>query len=136
MIRKMNRTSFLRRGLLIMVGTLSVGLGVAGVLLPLLPATPFFLVAAACYARSSDRLHRRLLANRFISNSIASYQAGTGIPARTKAVAIGFLWITLLVSALLVQVWWIRAILGAVAVGVPLFILSLPTPDRGAVSHH
>lgn len=62
-----------------------------------------------------------------LSSYIANYRAGKGIPARTKAVSICVLWITLAVSALMVQIWWIWLILGAVAVGVPLFILSLPT---------
>ena len=128
----MNATSFLRRGFLITAGTLSVGVGVVGIFLPILPTTPFLLVAAACYVRSSNRLYRWLLRNRVTSNYIASYRAGKGIPARTKAVSICVPWITLAVSAFMVQIWWIWLILGAVAVGVPLFILSLPTLERGA----
>ena len=123
----MNETGFLRRGFLITAGTLSAGVGIAGVFVPLLPTTPFLLVAAACYVRSSKRLYRWLLTNRVTSSYIADYRAGKGIPAGTKAVSICVLWITLAVSAFMVQVWWIWLILGAVAVGVPLFILSLPT---------
>lgn len=123
----MNGTDLLKRGFLVTAGTLSMGVGIAGIFVPLLPATPFLLVAAACYVRSSNRLYRWLLTNRVTSSYIANYRAGKGIPARTKALSIGVLWITLAVSALMVQIWWIWLILGAVAVGVPLFILSLPT---------
>ncbi len=120
-------TSFLRKGFLITAGTLSVAVGVVGIFLPLLPTTPFFLVAAACYIRSSNRLYRWLLTNKVTTSYIGSYREGRGIPVRTKAVSICVLWITLAVSAYLFQIWWIWLILGAVAVGVPLFILSLPT---------
>ena len=127
LIRRMNGTDVLRRAFLITAGTLSMGVGIAGIFLPLLPATPFLLVAAACYVRSSKRLYGWLLTNRVTGSYIANYRAGKGIPARTKAVSICILWITLVVSALMVQIWWIWLILGAVAAGVPLFILSLPT---------
>ena len=123
----MNARKFLRKGFLITAGTLSVGVGVAGIFLPLLPATPFFLVAAACYVRSSNRLNRWLLTNRVTGSYIANYRAGHGIPLRAKATSICVLWITLAISAWMVQIWWVWLILGAVAVGVPLFILSLPT---------
>ena len=127
----MSARNFVRRGFLITAGTLSVGVGIVGIFLPLLPATPFLLVAAACYVRSSNRLYRWLLTNRVTSSYVANYRAGKGISPKAKAVSICLLWITLAVSALMVQIWWIWLILGAVAVGVPLFILSLPTLEGG-----
>ena len=131
----MNGTSFLKRGVLIAAGTLSLGVAIVGIFLPLLPATPFLLIAAACYVRSSDRLYRWLLANPVTSSYISNDRAGKGIPTRAKAASIGFLWITLAASALMVQIWWIWTILGAVAVGVPLFILSLPTLEKEEGRH-
>lgn len=123
----------LRRGFLITVGTLSAGVGVVGIFVPLLPTTVFLLLAAACYVRSSNRFYRWLLTNRVTGSYIANYRAGNGIPARAKAISICYLWITLAVSAFMVQIWWTWLILSAVAVGVPLFILSLSTLERGAV---
>ena len=114
-------------------GTFNVGVGVAGIFLPLLPATPFLLLAAACYVRSSNRLYRWLLTNRVTRSYIANYRPGKGISPRVKAVSISVHWLTLAASAVMIQIWWIWLILGAVAVGVPLFILSLPTLERGAV---
>ena len=96
----MNGTSFLKRGVLITAGSLSLGVAVIGIFLPLLPATPFLLISAACYVRSSDRLYRWLLANPVTSSYISNFRAGKGIPARAKAASIGFLWITLAVSRL------------------------------------
>jgi uncharacterized membrane protein YbaN (DUF454 family) len=127
----MNARKLLRKGLLVTAGTVSVGVGIAGIFLPLLPATPFLLFAAACYVRSSDKLYRWLLSNRVTASYIANYRAGNGIPARAKVVSICVLWITLAISASMVQIWWVWVILGAVAVGVPLYILSLPTLQSG-----
>ena len=131
----MNETGFLRRGFLIAAGTLSVAVGIAGIFVPLLPTTVFLLLAAACYVRSSNRLYRWLLTNRVTGSYVANYRAGNGIPARAKAISICVLWITLAVSAFMVQIWWIWITLGAVAVGVPLFILALPTLEKGVVRH-
>lgn len=108
-------------------------MGIAGILIPLLPTTPFLLVAAACYVRSSEKLYHWLLQNRFARGYIENYREGRGLPARTKVSSIGVLWITLAVSAFMVEIWWIWIILGAVAVGVTLFILSLPTLAKGPV---
>jgi uncharacterized membrane protein YbaN (DUF454 family) len=126
----MKGAGFLRRGVLIAVGTLSVGLGMAGIFLPLLPTTVFFLAAAACFVRSSDRLYRWLLKNKLTGSYITHYREGNGIPARAKAVSIGLLWITLVASAFMVQIWWIWLILGMVAVGVPIFLVRLPSLER------
>ena len=126
----MKGTNYLKKGFLITTGTLSMGVGILGVFVPLLPATPFLLVAAACYVRSSEKLYRWLLTNRVTGSYVASYRAGEGIPARVKAIAICVLWITLAISAFMVQVGWVRLILAAVAVGVPILILSLPTLEK------
>jgi uncharacterized protein len=68
------------RAVLIATGSLSVGLGVVGIVLPLLPTTPFLLLAAACYLRSSRRLHRWLLGNRVVGGYIRRYLDGKGRP--------------------------------------------------------
>ena len=133
--RRMNGSGFLRKGLLIAAGTLSMAVGVVGIFVPLLPTTAFLLLAAACYVRSSDRLYHWLLTNRVTGSYVTNYRAGKGIPARAKAISICVLWITLAVSAFMVQIWWIWLILGAVAVGVPFFVLSLPTLERGVPRH-
>ncbi len=111
-------------------------MGIVGVFVPLLPTTVFLLLAAACYVRSSDRLYHWLLTNRVTGSFLANYRAGNGIPARAKAISIGVLWLTLAVSAFMVQIGWVWVTLGAVAVGVPLFILSRPTLERGVARHH
>lgn len=119
----------LKRWLLIVAGTLCVGLGVLGVILPLLPTTPFLLLAAACYVRSSETLYRRLKENRVTGPYIGHYREGRGMPRKAKVLTIVVLWVSLVTSALLVDLGWVRWILLAVGVGVPFLIWSLPTAE-------
>ena len=116
------------RWLYIALGSLLVGIGVLGVFLPLLPHTIFFLLAAACYARGSERAHTWLMTNRFFGRYLRNYSEHRGATAGTKAVTIAMLWIGLAISAWLIppQVW-VYAILAAVGVGVTTYVLSLHT---------
>lgn len=122
--------SRVKRVLLIVAGTLFVGLGLLGVVLPVLPTTPFLLLAAACYVRSSSRLYRWLLTNRFFGEYIRRYRDGEGIPLATKIWAICLLWLSLGSSALLAvpaRLWWVRLILLVVGLGVTNHIARIPT---------
>jgi uncharacterized membrane protein YbaN (DUF454 family) len=130
-------TSRLMRGLLIVCGTISLGLGILGIFLPLLPTTVFLLLAAACYARSSERFHRRLVEHPWLG---AYIRQSRGMTTRQKAVTITVLWVSLGAT----MVWtaeaaWLRALLVAVGVGVTLHVARLPAfspspllPDRPA----
>lgn len=121
----------LTRILLIAAGSLSVGMGVLGIFLPLLPTTPFLLLAAACYVRSSDRLYTWLITNRWLGEYIRNCQEGRGIPLRAKVLGVLLLWATILSSAFFaVETFLTRVVLLAVAVGVSAIILSFPTLRR------
>jgi uncharacterized membrane protein YbaN (DUF454 family) len=72
------------RILLIITGTLFVGLGIVGIFIPVLPTTPFLLLAAACYARSSRKFHEWLLNNRWFGDYIRNYLQGKGFPKKVK----------------------------------------------------
>ncbi len=113
------------RWLLATLGLLSVGLGVLGIFLPLLPTTPFLLLAAACFARSSPRLDHWLHRNRLFGNYLRAYREGQGIPRRARITALAMLWATLLASAVLVPKWPVWLLLGAIGAGVSLHILRL-----------
>lgn len=124
-------TSSLTRSLLILAGSLFVGLGVLGIFLPLLPTTPFLLLAAACYARSSERFYNWLLSNRWFGVYISSYLEGKGLPLRVKALTISLLWITIGCSAAFaVQSLTIRIVLAVIAVGVTAHIGLIRTLKR------
>ncbi len=124
----------LRRRLWLGVGYLAMALGIMGIFLPLLPTTPFLLLAAACYARSSETAYRRLLENPYLGPYIRDYRAGRGVPLRAKASAITLIWLSIGFTALVVvQALWLKLLLFGIAAGVTLHLLWLPTrqPDTG-----
>lgn len=124
---RVHRNSLIRR-VLIVAGTLFVGLGIVGIFLPILPTTPFLLLAAACYARSSERFYRWLLNHRWFGKYIRTYQEGKGIPVKTKALSISLIWLTIVSSVIFVVHPLIgRIILIVIAAGVTVYLLSLPT---------
>jgi len=79
-------------------GVLAVVLGILGIFLPLLPTTPFLLLASACFARGSVRLHRWLLGHPVFGEYLANFEAGRGIPLKGKIVATVMLWGSMLWS--------------------------------------
>lgn len=122
--------SALVRGLLISVGGLCVVLGVVGIFLPLLPTTPFMLLAAACFARSSRRFHDWLLANRTFGPLIHEWERHRSIPRRTKLTAIALMSLTLAISIVFfVEPRWLQALLAAM--GVLLGVWMYRIPSRG-----
>ncbi len=109
-------------------GTLFLGLGIIGIVLPILPTTPFLLLAAACYLRGSERMHNWLINHRWFGEFIKNYQEGRGIPIKAKITAIAFLWVTISISAFFFITWtWLRIILFVIAALVSLHILSMKT---------
>lgn len=96
--RRATGTNPVLKVLLNVAGTVSLGLGILGVFLPLLPATPFLLLASACYLRGSERLHRKLMESRVLGSYIRNFQRGRGIPLRAKVLTIALLWASLLFS--------------------------------------
>ena len=79
-------------------GVLALVLGIVGIFLPLLPTTPFLLLASWCFARGSDRLHRWLLSHRVFGEYLRNFEAGRGIPLKAKIVATVMLWGSLLMA--------------------------------------
>lgn len=130
-MNKKNRTKATKnrlRILLIIAGTLFVGLGILGIFIPVLPTTPFLLLAAVCYARSSQRFYHWLLNNRWFGSYIRSYLQGRGVPLKVKVLTIALLWVTIGCSvAFAVQVFAVRLILILIAIGVSIHVLSLRT---------
>lgn len=126
----MTRTT-LRKGVLAAIGIISVGLGTIGVFLPLLPTTPFLLLAAACFIRSSDRLYNWLIHHRWFGRYIRNYREHRAITLSAKIVTLTLLWCAIGYSAVFVAgTWWLRALLAAIAIGVTTHILILKTLTR------
>ncbi len=113
---------------LIAGGSTSVALGLVGMFLPVLPTTPFLLLAAVCYARSSPRLHHWLLHNRWFGAYIRNYREGRGMTRSHKTAVLLLLWLTIGSSAVFaIQLWWVRLLLIGIAGGVTFHILKIPT---------
>ncbi len=118
--------------LLKIAGTAFMVIGGVGIILPLLPTTPFLLLAAVCYARSSERWYNWLLYNRWFGSYIRNWHEGKGIPMRTKILSVVFLIMTIGYSAAFVVPFFIgKVALILIAVCVSVHILSFPTlePD-------
>jgi uncharacterized membrane protein YbaN (DUF454 family) len=112
----------LKRYLFIVLGTLCLAIGIVGIFTPILPTTPFLLLAAFCYLRGSARFHRWLMNNRVFGGYIRSYTEGRGIPLKLKLFTIALLWVTIGISIWLVSNAIVTAVLLFVAVGVSLHI--------------
>lgn len=118
----------LKRYLLISFGFLSLGIAVVGLFLPLMPTTPFLLLSAACFYRSSERFHSWLLNQRFFGRHIRNYQENRAIEPRTKWLTLITLWSTFGFSICLFwHTVYIPIILVVVALIVSWHILRLKT---------
>jgi hypothetical protein len=126
------------RYLLIGLGFLSVGLAVIGTFLPILPTTPFLLLAAFLFGRSSPRFYTWLHANRWFGANLTNYRAGRGLPLREKVLTLCALWVAILLSVTLaLSNWWARVGLLIIATAVTVHLLRIPTyrnPPKGAAA--
>ena len=132
MIRNSSKTDKKSNRLLKMIltitGTIFLVFGIIGIFLPILPTTPFLLLSAACYARSSERFYNWLMNNKLFGNYIKNYNEGKGIPVRFKFFTISLLWITILISIYYFIVnFWVEIILIIIALGVTIHILAIKT---------
>ena len=118
----------IRRNLLIVFGTLCVIMAVVGIILPILPTTPFLLLAAYFYARSSKRFYNWLLTNRWFGEYIRNYREGRGIPLTHKIISILLLWLTIIYAAwFVIPLLWLKVILVIIASGVTIHLVGVRT---------
>jgi hypothetical protein len=110
------------------VGTLAVALGVIGIFIPILPTTPFLLLAAFCYARSSERFYRWLLTNRWFGAYLTNYREGRGMALRDKLLTLTALWLAIGSSiAFAVPSPWGKAALTLIALAVTVHLAGIKT---------
>lgn len=118
----------IKKILLIIAGSISLGLGVLGVILPLLPTTPFLLLAAACYVRSSERLYYWLITNKYFGSYIQNYRDGKGIPLRAKVIGVSVLWLAMSYTILfIIPLLSIKLLLAGIGAYFTWFILKQKT---------
>ncbi len=126
--QKRSGSSKLKKGLFVTAGSIFLALGCIGIVLPIVPTTPFLLLSAACYYKGSERMHRWMLSNRWFGNYIKNYKEGRGLSLKAKGFTLALLWLVISYSALfVVNVMIIQVVLFAIAVGVSLHVVTLPT---------
>jgi uncharacterized membrane protein YbaN (DUF454 family) len=126
-IRTSTQKKFVRAFFFI-IGSVSLALGGIGIILPVLPTTPFLLLALACYFRSSQRMTQWMLTNKYFGKYIKNYREGKGIPLNTKLFALITLWATIVYSAFfIIPLWIVQIVLFIVAIAVTLHLIRLPT---------
>ncbi|WP_044874864.1 YbaN family protein [Pseudomonas sp. LFM046] len=115
------------RMVLLIIGWLSVALGVIGIFVPVLPTTPFLLLAAACFVRSSRRFYVWLVEHPRLGPWIRDYLEGQGIPLKGKVYALVLMWASITLSCFLVPLPWARGFMLTSAVLVSIYILRQKT---------
>ena len=117
--------------ILMFCGIVSVGTGVVGMFLPILPTTPFLLLAGACFARCSEKAYNWLLTNRWCGEYIKNYRESKVISLKHKILLISLLWVTIGYSALFIAAYlWLKLLLLIIASGVTFHILKIYTCKR------
>ena len=114
----------LMRPVLLVIGTISLGLGLFGMFVPILPTTPFLLLSAFCYGRSSERLHRWLVNHPRLGAYVVGFLYGGAVPRRAKRAALLTLWPAIALSVVII-VWRVESPL--VSIAVPLLIVAIAT---------
>ena len=129
------RPGSVRRAVLFGVGVLSLGTGVVGMFVPLLPTTCFLLLAAWCFGKSSPRLHQWMFHNQWFGVYLRDYKEGRGIPRAVKIGSLSLLWLTIGGTVVFaISVLWVRILLVGIALAVTAHVTMLrnsqPLPDE------
>lgn len=118
------------KALLITAGFISIGLGILGAILPLIPTTPFLLFASFCFVRSSDKLYAKLINSKYLGEYIRNFQEGRGMPLKAKYISILLLWASLIFSMVRFPQIYVYIIALITGIGVTLLILKIKTLEK------
>jgi hypothetical protein len=125
--RPQARASMPLRAILVTVGTVSLVVGVLGIVVPVLPTTPFLLLAAACYARASDRLYAWLIGRPSLGPIITEWRSSRSLPPGVRARALAVVALTFGVSIILADDLLLRGALAVTGLVVGVFLYRIPT---------
>ncbi len=107
------------------LGLAAVAVGGIGIVVPILPTTPFLILAAICFGKGSTRLQSWLYQTKFFGTFIKNYECGTGVPKKDKATAVFFLWTLLIISIIMINMPWISILLVIIGIAVTTHIILL-----------
>lgn len=112
----------------VFIGTISLLLGIIGIVLPVLPTTPFLLLTAWLYFRSSPKLYEKLINSKYFGTYIKNFREDKSIPLHAKIISVLMLWITIGYSAIfIIEVLFLKFLLLLIAITVSVHILSFKT---------
>ena len=114
---------------LIIVGSVSLVLGILGMFLPLLPTTPFLLLSAAVWVKASPALYQWLLNHKVFGEYIRNFREHRAIPLRVKIISVSLVWLTIgyCIFAVVDEWWWTQVLMTLLAIGISWHILSFKT---------
>ncbi|ACF13533.1 protein of unknown function DUF454 [Chloroherpeton thalassium ATCC 35110] len=122
------RTEKVIRFIYVALGSIFVALAILGIFLPLLPTTPFLLLAAACYAKGSARFYEWLIEHKWLGPYVKPFRSGKGMPLRAKVVTLALMWLAMSTSAIFfIEPISLIATMAAVGIGVTIYLLRMPT---------
>jgi len=129
--KKNGQTKKIKRYLIFLGGFISLVLGIIGIVIPILPTTPFLLIASAAFAKSSERFNNWLLNNKILGAYIKNYREGKGLPLKLKIITLSLLWITILISLLfLMELLWLQVLLICIATAVSIHIILIKPKEE------
>ena len=114
---------------LIIVGSVSLVLGVLGIFLPMLPTTPFLLLSAAAWVKASPSLYEWLINHRVFGEYIRNFREYRAIPLRVKIISVSLVWLTIgyCIFAVVDEWWWAQVLMALLATAISWHILSFAT---------
>ena len=116
---------YIVRWLLLIAGTISLILGIIGIFVPLLPTTPFLLLTAFLYFKSSPKAYKWLIEQKHLGPYIVNYREKKIIPLRAKVFSLVLMWTFVLYGVVfIIESTWVRVVLLLIIVGVSIHILS------------
>jgi len=119
-----------KRVLLIISGTLAVGLGVIGIFLPIFPQTPFFILAAFCYVRSSERLYNWLISTKFFGENFKNYMEYKAISKKAKTTMFFTIWVSITISFIVFDLIYLRISLIVMGLIMSLVVNRIKTMEE------
>jgi len=125
---------FVVKKILALLGLISLGLGIIGAFLPLLPTTPFVLLSAYLFAKSSDKLHNWLMTHRIFGSLIRDFHEEKAISMHGKVAAISMMWVSNIISIFFIvnDKLWLQILLTIISIGVTINILRYKTKKKTA----
>ena len=115
--------------ILISFGWINLALGVIGVFLPILPTTPFILLTAWCFSRSSPKFHQWLISHKHLGPIVKAWESEEGIPPHACYKAIAMTWLGIMISMLIVAKLWAVILLCSIGLAVSMHLLNLRRPQ-------